>query len=347
MRTYAAGIGKAPKSLPHCSLRCIALFIAVVVACQAKGTGFGMTAAAPGQTRGATPVPARDVHITPVQGPSWLRHLGRPMDESSMGQTGLWGPSPIQEQGAAPFSLNMRVEDSMVVTGADLYRFSCRACHGERAEGVPPEINSMINPVQATSPDLILARMKKSGAPVSAAVAKQLATQAKRSLLDRIHKGGENMPAFPHLTSLEVAALVAYLDQLVGVPGAENKQMTLEMPALHVGEDVVKGTCRICHGATGPNPSPDEMLQGTIPPLAVLGQRLDVQQFVQKVTVGRPIIMGNLDLQYRGRMPVFYYLKPDEVVAAYSYLHNYPPVAAHLQNPGPATAAGKDLAAMH
>ncbi len=325
-------------------LRRLAVFIAAVILSQTTGLGSVAEAGATAQERhGGTPL--REVHVTPVQGPSWLHHLGRPMNESSMGQTGLWGPSPIQEQGAAPYNLNMRVEDTFTVTGADLYRYSCRGCHGERAEGVPPEINSMIAPVQATSAELIMARMKKSGAPVSATVAKQLANQAKTSLLDRLHKGGQNMPAFPQLTAQEIEALVAYIDQLVGIPGAENRQTTLEMPVAHVGEDIVKGTCHICHAATGPNPAPDEMLKGAVPPLAVLPQRLDVQQFVQKVTVGRPIIMGNLDLQYRGRMPVFYYLKPNEVTAAYIYLEKYPPMAAHLQKVLPTT--DKVLAVLH
>ena len=135
---------------------------------------------------------------------------------------------------------------------------------------------------------------------------------------------------------------MAYLDLLVGIPGAGNKQMTLEVPIAHVGEDLVKGTCHICHGATGLNPTPREMLQGAIPALAVLPKRDDVQQFVQKVTVGRPIVMGNIDLQYRGRMPVFYYLKPEEAAAAYLYLERYTPgEASRLQDSDPAQPAGK------
>ena len=120
-------------------------------------------------------------------------------------------------------------------------------------------------------------------------------------------------------------ALVAYLDQLVGIPNAEEKQIALEIPVAHVGEDLVKGTCHICHAATGPNPTPEEILQGAIPPLGVLLKRVGPQQFVQKVRLGRPITMGQLDQQYRGRMPVFYYLTPDEAAAAYVYLQRYPP----------------------
>ena len=248
------------------------------------------------------------------------------MNESSMGETGLLGPSPIQEEGAAPLEVTFP-PPVLSISGEDLYRLSCRGCHGERGEGVPPEINSMIDPVRATSSELILERMKKSGAPVSVTVAHQLASQAEKSLLQRIRHGGQNMPPFPQLTPEEVQALVAYLDMLVGIPDAEKKQMTLEVPIAHVGEDLVKGTCHICHSATGPNPTPEEILQGAIPPLEVLPKRVGPRQFIQKVTIGRPIIMGNLDLQYRGRMPAFYYLPPEQVAAAYGYLQQYPPRA--------------------
>jgi mono/diheme cytochrome c family protein len=183
----------------------------------------------------------------------------------------------------------------------------------------------MIDPVRATSMELILQRMKKVGAPVSNTIARQLATQSTSTLLHRIHNGGINMPAFPQLTSTEVEALVAYLDLLVGVPNSQSRQVTLEEPVAHVGENLIKGTCHICHEATGPNPTPEEIAGGAIPPLAVLTKRVDLQQFVQKVTSGRPIFMGNLDLRYRGRMPVFYYLHPENVAAAYQYLEHYPP----------------------
>ncbi len=324
-------IGKAEPPIFR-KRRLFACLIAVLGLCAVSGSQSAPDSVA-AQTHHPAAIPLKQVRVTPVEGPSWLRHLGRPMNESSMGWTGLWGPTPIQEEGAAPFNLTVPPEGSLPISGADLYRLSCRGCHGQRGEGVPPEINSMIPPVQATSPELILARMKKSGAPISPTVARQLADQSKASLLHRIHNGGQNMPPFPQLTPPEVQALVAYLDLLVGIPGSESKQMTLEIPVAHVGEDLVKATCHICHAATGPNPTPDEMLHGAIPPLAALPQRLDVQQFVQKVTVGRPIIMGNLDLQYRGRMPVFYYLKPDEVAAAYIYLERYPPGGASESQP--------------
>ena len=191
--------------------------------------------------------------------------------------------------------------------------------------GAPPEINSIVDPVRATSAELIVQRMKKVGAPISWAIAKQLASQAEASLRQRVNHGGQNMPPFPHLNEVEVQALVAYLNQLAGVPGAEKKQIFVEEPVIRVGEHLVKATCHICHGATGPNPNPQQLLQGAIPPLAVLTTRTTLPEFVRKVTSGAPITEGTLRLRYRGRMPVFGYLDENEVAAAYLYLILYPP----------------------
>lgn len=307
---------KATRTARHLS---IALGIMLLVQVAADPS------AAQGPKQSHNAVKLENVEITPVQGPSWLEHISRRLNESSMGQTGLLGPTPVPEQETAPSEGTLPPGGMLSLAGADLYKLSCRGCHGERGEGAPPEINSMVDPVRATSVELIMARMKRVGAPVSENVARQLASQAETSLLQRINKGGQNMPAFPQLSREEVRALVAYLDQLVGIPNAEEKQIRLEVPIAHVGEDLVKGTCHTCHAATGPNPTPAEILQGAIPPLSVLLKRVDLQQFVEKVRRGRPIVMGQLDQQYRGRMPVFYYLTPEEAAAAYVYLQRYPP----------------------
>ena len=46
---------------------------------------------------------------------------------------------------------------------------------------------------------------------------------------------------------------------------------------------------------------------------------------MRKVTQGAPILMGTPPSLYRGRMPVFYYLKDEEIASAYVYLATYPP----------------------
>ncbi len=308
-----------------CNFRYLAFCFAIFGLCCLAGTRSEPATGVPKRNRPIATIRLGNIEVTPVQGPSWLEHLGRRMNDSSMGRMGVIGMlGPRSQQQPAPFK---PLGSSLMVSGADLYRLSCRGCHGEHGEGVPPEINSMIDPIRATSTELILERMKKLGSPISAGTARHLASQSQNTLLQRIHNGGQDMPGFPQLTPTEVQALVAYLDLLAGIPNAESKQMTLDLPVDHVGEDLVKGTCHVCHAATGPNPNPQEIMQGAIPPLDVLTQRLDEQQFVQKVTAGRPIIMGELHLRYRGRMPVFSYLSPDQVAAAYLYLERYPPEA--------------------
>ena len=95
---------------------------------------------------------------------------------------------------------------------------NCQGCHGESGAGAPPEINSVINPVRATSVTLVMARMKNSGMDISHADAAKLAQQANSALLKRLQEGGENMPAFPHLREAEVRSLLGYLKQLSAMP---------------------------------------------------------------------------------------------------------------------------------
>jgi cytochrome c5 len=168
-------------------------------------------------------------------------------------------------------------------------------------------------------------RMKKVGMDMSRANAAVLAKQANAALLDRFHKGGQDMPPFPQLSETEVRALIGYLRLLAGVPGAEKQQIAITESPARVGEQVVKSTCHICHNAVGPNPNPQQILEGAIPPLSTLTTRTTLSQFVRKVTFGNPITMGAPPEPFRGRMPVFDYLNQDEVANAYLYLTLYPP----------------------
>ncbi len=270
--------------------------------------------------------------VTGVEGESWLEHLGRSFGETSMGKSsGVYGPSAPLPAQWPPAHPNLTVSTTFTgqstrLTGADLYRMKCQACHGPEGKGAPPEINSVLNPVRATSAQMYIERMKKVGMDVSMKDAQALAKQAEGTLLKRLHAGGTDMPSpNPYLSDAEVRSLYAYLRQLAAVPGAEKQQVPITVTPLRVGEHIVKSTCHICHAATGHNPSPQEILQGRIPPLSTLTSRLSVNEFVTKVTVGSPVVEGQLTLPARGRMPAFPYLKPDEVADAYLYLSLYPP----------------------
>jgi len=277
---------------------------------------------------------ARRVAVTSVAGESWLMHLGRSFDDTSMGKTERLGPPP--EPGgvgeAAPNISNIRLAFSPVIAGkgvtlrgTDLYRLNCRGCHGESGLGAPPEINSVINPVRSSSTAAIMARMKAAGMEISRADAAKLAEQSHALLIDRLHHGGQDMPAFPHLDEAEIRSLVGYLKLLAEVPGAEREQTTVRESSLRVGEHIVKSTCHTCHSAAGSNPDAQHLADGAIPPLSTLPARVSEAQFVRKVTRGAPIIMGTPPQLCRGRMPVFYYLTEEEAADVYLYLTQYPP----------------------
>lgn len=266
--------------------------------------------------------------VTRVEGPSNFHRLSIPIESSAMGRTGLLGPPP-GSQAMAPSDPLYSEEfmRSVTLTGADLYRLSCQSCHRADGSGVPPEINALIGPVQATSPSLMERRMKERGRPITAAFARELASGSMKDLLSRLKNGGQKMPSFGYLTDGEAEALIGYLDLLAGVP-AVGKERTVTEPAARVGELLVKGTCHICHDATGLWPSPEDLLQGAVPPIARFTAEKTMPEVVRKVRHGAPVTMGVVPFPYRGRMPVFDYLSDDEVVSAYFYLMTYPPQSA-------------------
>jgi mono/diheme cytochrome c family protein len=264
--------------------------------------------------------------ITPVSGPSTLHQLGLTIQQSSMGSTGHWGPPPDGPVWPADNVESGGVlAQAVTLTGADFYRLDCRGCHKEDGRGAPPEINSVIEPVQGTSLVLWEQRMKQAGRAIDAAFARQVVSGARSDLLKRLREGGQKMPPFAHLQGVEVEALVAYLGLLAGVPGAAGRQGTVTESGIRVGEHLVQGTCHTCHDATGPWPTPEALLDNAIPSLASLTTHRSLAEVVQKVRHGAPVTMGVARFSYRGRMPVFDYVTDAEAAAAYAYLLTYPP----------------------
>jgi mono/diheme cytochrome c family protein len=281
-----------------------------------------------GQTIGT-----KDAAVTAVAGESWLKHLHRSFDETSMGRTWDVGPpAPMRGEESPHWQAQLTpgfATNIATLHGSDLYRLNCQGCHGGSGTGTPPEINSVINPVRATSVAIIMERTKKAGQDMTRADAAALAKQASVLLLERLHKGGQSMPPFPQLSDVEIRSIVAYLEQLSDVPGAKRNQIAIKESSYRVGEHIVKSTCHICHSAAGANPTPQQLLEGAIPPLNTLTTRTNLPDFIRKITNGAPIIMGTMPFSfrdsYRGRMPVFRYLSEDEAADAYLYLTLYPP----------------------
>jgi len=269
----------------------------------------------------------RDVPVTAVTGESWLNHIHRPFAETSMGKTWRLGPAAPRmadlPQGGQPMVINS--SGNVTLHGSDLYRLNCRSCHGESGQGAPPEINSLIDPVRATSARVLMERMKSTGQEISGADATTMAKQSRAALLQRLHDGGEKMPAFQHLNAAEIRSLMAYLKQLAGMDHAEKEQATVNESPVRIGELIVKSTCHICHSAVGRNPTPEQLLNGAIPPLSSFPTRVDEEGLIRKVTNGATIAMGTPPMLYRGRMPVFDYLSEQEAAYIYLYLTTYPP----------------------
>ncbi len=263
--------------------------------------------------------------MTPARGPSWLKHLGIRLADTRMGHIGGTDAAPAtarREPGIAQRETAQALRENFELTGADLYRINCRSCHGPTGEGASPEIPSLIGPAQGTSTASIEHRMEQRGAPISEEMATQMASQAEQAIRDRLQKGGKKMPAFAELRPEEITALFGYLRQLANVPGKQ-EMLPVNESAGHVGEEVIKGTCHICHDATGPGGSRMMiMMRGMIPSLASLPEYQSLDEVLRQVHYGSRMMM----MMGGSRMPPLPYFTDQEIAAAYFYLRAYPPV---------------------
>jgi mono/diheme cytochrome c family protein len=268
---------------------------------------------------------AQDVKVTPVSGPSWLKHLNLRLTETTLGRGGAhYGPAPGETAPLPDHALEMR--EPTTISGADLYRLNCQACHQAEGTGAPPEIKSVPAAVQGATLAAIRKQLRgEGGPPASESAVRQQAAAAEADLLKRIKGGGFRMPAREHLAQRDVDAIFAYVKELSHVDAGP--QRSFQTTWDRVGEHVVKGTCHICHDATGARPSPRMILEGAIPPLAVVVSGQTLPEFMRKVRSGAPVMMGDPPIELRGRMRVFGYVTANEAAAAYTYLLTHPPQA--------------------
>jgi mono/diheme cytochrome c family protein len=210
------------------------------------------------------------------------------------------------------------------LTGADLYRLNCQACHGLTGAGAPPEVKSAVDPIRGVPLDVLRKQLKSQHQPEDQAAARAAPGRVRAGILLRMHQGGQRMPSREHLTDVELGLIFDYLTALAADrPAAATRPETANWAQL--GQHVVKGTCHICHDAVGPRPADKAMVAGAIPSLASLMSAQSVADFVVKARTGAPVALPSLGFAHRGRMPVFDYLKDQEIAAAYMYLASHPP----------------------
>lgn len=298
----------------------------------------------PGCTRGSDLTSIGVARVSPVSGPSSLKRLGRSIDESTLGRLGgqvapldtaRREPMPVMPSRGdrlanvilrlvSPSRADRGAEsgEPFVLAGADLYRLNCQSCHGPDGLGSPPEVNSLLGPVQGTSAALLTQRLKEKGRPVDDGFVKELASGGENDLRQRLADGGEKMPAFKRLRADEIQALIGYLKKLAAVPEAPSASRLVEEPPARVGEHLVKGTCHICHDATGPGSGRMAVMMGAAPS--------SLASFVTDYSVGRVVVSvrrGSFGMMKMGqrKMPPFPYLTAEEIAAGMIYLNSYPP----------------------
>jgi mono/diheme cytochrome c family protein len=289
------------------------------------GVVFCCAASIAGNARGAEPdTPRDDFSTTAVSGSSLVSRFAAGIDWAAFGRIGNHGSLPEgikqhYERGTQDSDKPSQwIERGFNLSGSDLYRLNCRSCHGAGGQGLPPVIPALYDPVKAISMELIQQRMAARGRALDDERAAQMAARAELGVRHRLMKGGEIMPAFAHLDDDEVAALLGFLERLVGAPQDDRQSVRAVRPAQRVGQHIISGTCLICHDATK-RPRLAKADQ-EVPALASFPRDYSVQEFVRKVRFGSPEQEGR-----RGRMPLYRYLSDEELTAAYFYLTAYPP----------------------
>jgi mono/diheme cytochrome c family protein len=215
---------------------------------------------------------------------------------------------------SSPEKAGAILNEKFSVSGADLYRWNCQSCHGPDGQGAPPEINSVLGPVQGTSPAMSRKRMEARGLDVDDDVIQQTTELAEASLRDRFQHGGKNMPSFEYLRADEVEALFGYLEKLASVPPTKRDGLRVPESAARVGEHIVRGTCHVCHDATGPGSGHTAMAQGTIPSLASIPRDHSLSGVVHQVQYGS---CATMRMTGGDTMPAYPYFTEEEIAAMY------------------------------
>src|SRR4051794_12030527 len=158
-----------------------------------------------------------DPSVTPVAGPSWLTHLGTAGVGSRLGRgAAVYGPGGDTKIDALQQSLG--VPRTFTMTGADLYRLNCQACHLAQGTGSPPEIRSVLGPVQGASLEAVRKRLRDEHQASVNKTAPVEAGKARAAIFARIHQGGRMMPPRDYMRDEDAQALYAYLPHLAGIP---------------------------------------------------------------------------------------------------------------------------------
>lgn len=306
-------------------------------------TAFG--AAACGGPSRTPPAPVADV--SPVTGRSWLAQVSLDPETSQLGRLGgmdrppdtarrepmprfpSWGGRLVQSLRSLfgrPSESWAAASEPFVLAGADLYRLECQSCHGPSGLGSPPEVNSLIGPVEGTSAALLMQRLEEKGTPVDEEFAQDIVSGAADDLRKRLDEGGEKMPPFARLHDDERGALMGHLERLASLPEAPETPELVTVPMLRVGEHLVKGTCHTCHDAAGPyGGRMAVMMSDEVPPLSAFTVDYSVDEIVTKVRTGASGQMSRMMGRREDRMPVFSYLTHEEIAAAVAYLAAVPP----------------------
>lgn len=137
------------------------------------------------------------------------------------------------------------------ITGKDIYRLNCAACHGTDRSGYSDFYPSLINIQESLS---------------------------KEEVLKQINNGKGQMPPFPHITPEEKNSLIAFL--------FEEKNEIVESSIENLGERIFLSNCSSCHRATVNDPKPLNVRMMEPAPLAGATKRFTKEEIFKILETG-------------------------------------------------------------
>lgn len=135
-------------------------------------------------------------------------------------------------------------EETSKVSGEDIYRVNCAACHGTDRSGYSNVYPSLINVLNKLTRD---------------------------EVLNQINNGKGKMPSFAHLSIGEKEALITFL--------FEGKSEVVESPVENIGERIFMSNCAACHRKTVNDPRPPNARMMEPAPLAGATKRFSKAEF--------------------------------------------------------------------